>query len=256
MFYISQVEDGRLVGYPPSSDMELGSKSTGWAWDAEFFDFDHDADDDLYVVNGTNDFNTFSMVYRPPDSGGRSRELLLDHRRESNVFLVHEAGKLKDASARSGADFAANSRSTSYLDYDGDGDLDIAVNNFHAAATLLRNDSDKQGRGWLKLRLVGDPSRSRLARCDGLVECGWARFVATARRWLDGYGERAPARLREWLAAEPDPRNSRDAIGARIVVTLEDIGQLPGAYSPKFQAIRAWASRQNGLHRIWHRSCT
>ncbi len=222
MFYVSQVEDSRLVGYVPSSDMELGSSSTGWAWDAEFFDFDHDADDDLYVVNGTNDFNTFSMVYRPPDSGGRSRELLLDHRRESNVFLLHEAGKLKDASARSGADFAANSRSTSYLDYDDDGDLDIAVSNFHAAATLLRNDSDKQGRGWLKLRLVGDPSRSRLVGCDGLLDCGWAWLVATLRRWLDGYEGRAPEWLRAWLAPEPDPRSNRDAIGARILVTLED----------------------------------
>jgi hypothetical protein len=222
MFYVSRVEDGRLVGYVPSSNIDLGSGSTGWAWDAEFFDFDHDADDDLYVVNGTNDFNTFSMVYRPPSSGGRSRELLLDHRRESNVFLLNEGGKLTDASARSGADFAANSRSTSYLDYDDDGDLDIAVSNFHAAATLLRNDSDKGGRGWIKLRLEGDPSRSSLAACEGLFDCGWTWLVATVRRWLDGSEARWPAWLREWLAAAPDRRSSRDAIGARILVTLDD----------------------------------
>jgi hypothetical protein len=231
MFYISQLEEGRLAGYVTSSDIERGSTSTGWAWDAEFFDFDHDGDDDLYVVNGTSDFNTFSMVYRPTGSDSRARELLLDHRRESNVFFLNEAGKLKNVSGRSGADFAANSRSTSYLDYDDDGDLDIAVSNFHAPAVLLRNDSDKGGRGWIKLRLVGDPSRSSLANadCDGFADCGWAWFAAEVRRWLADFDrwladfdERGPVWLRKWFTAEPDRRSSRDAVGARIVVTLED----------------------------------
>ncbi len=33
------------------------------------------------------------------------------------------------------------------------------MNNFHAKAVVLRNDSEKRGRSWLKLRLVGDPAR-------------------------------------------------------------------------------------------------
>jgi len=92
---------------------------------------------------------------------------VLSHSRESNVFFVNQDGKLKNASAQSGADFVGNSRSTAYLDFDGDGDLDIAVNSFHSPATLLRNnlrdhskaDFEPEGLNWLKLRLIGDPSR-------------------------------------------------------------------------------------------------
>jgi hypothetical protein len=159
MLWMSQLEQGRLVAYVPSMDVERGATSTGWAWDAEFLDFDHDGDDDLYLVNGTNDYNTFSMAYRRFQPDGTSREYLLDNSRESNVLFQNEAGKLRNASRRSGADFVGNSRSTAYLDFDGDGDLDVAVNNFHGAATVLRNDAEKAGRSWLKLRLVGDAAR-------------------------------------------------------------------------------------------------
>ncbi|MBW2421533.1 MAG: CRTAC1 family protein [Deltaproteobacteria bacterium] len=158
VLYLSRLHEKRLVGYAPSRDVERGATSTGWAWDAEFLDFDHDGDDDLYVVNGTNDFNTFSMVYRRFHDDGTSTEHVLDHRRESNVFFRNEGGKLVNVSAESGADFSANSRSTVYFDLEGDGDLDIAVNNFHGKATILRNEAGQQG-GWLKLRLVGDVAR-------------------------------------------------------------------------------------------------
>ncbi len=224
MFYVSDLEQGRLVRYVPSTDVERGSSSTGWTWDAEFFDFDHDGDDDLYVVNGTNDFNTFSMVYRPLGDESNAREILLDHRRESNVFYRAEGGKLKNVSPQSGADFAANSRSTAYLDHDEDGDLDIAVNNFHAPATFLRNDADKRGGGWLKIRLVGDPERPSDpdAACAAFADCGWRWFAVRARRWLAASEDRLPDWLAQRLVVEPDRRSSRDAIGARIVATLED----------------------------------
>ncbi|MBW2388787.1 MAG: CRTAC1 family protein [Deltaproteobacteria bacterium] len=158
VLYLSRLKEKRLTGYVPSREVERGATSTGWAWDAEFLDFDHDGDDDLYVVNGTNDFNIFSMVYRRFHDNGTSTEHVLDHRRESNVFFRNEGGKLVNVSSESGADFAGNSRSTAYFDLEGDGDLDIAVNNFHGKATILRNDAGKRG-GWLKLRLVGDPAR-------------------------------------------------------------------------------------------------
>jgi hypothetical protein len=171
MLYMSQLREGRLSGYAPSQDVERGATSTGWAWDAEFLDFDHDGDDDLYLVNGTNDYNTFSTILRD-DEALEGRTLVLDHRRESNVFFLNEDGRLRNVSPRSGADLAINSRSTAYLDLEGDGDLDIAINNLHGPATLLRNDADKLGH-WLELRLVGDPARGSNRDAIG------ARIVAT-----------------------------------------------------------------------------
>jgi len=164
------------------------------------------------------------MVYRPVDPNREARELLLDHRRESNMLFLNDAGVLKDVSVGSGANFAANSRSTAYLDYDDDGDLDIAVNNFHGPATFLRNVAEKRGGGWIKIRLIGDPDRSSdpTAACGAFADCGWSWFGALARRWIAALGDRAPNWLVEWFAIEPDLRSSRDAIGARIIVTLED----------------------------------
>jgi hypothetical protein len=176
MLYMSRLEKGRLVAYVPSTDVESGETSTGWAWDAEFLDFDHDGDDDLYLVNGTNDYNVFGVQFRYSDDDGTIKEYLLNYSRASNVFFLNEDGRLKNVSSLSGADFVGNSRSTTYLDFDGDGDLDIAVNNFHGPATVLRNDAEKRDHGWLKLRLIGDPEH----------------------------------------------KSNRDAIGARIVLTIED----------------------------------
>jgi hypothetical protein len=194
--------------------------------------------------------------------GKKAREVVLDHRRESNVFFLNEDGRLKNASLRSGADFAANSRSTAYLDYDDDGDIDIAVNNFHAPATFLRNDADKRGRGWLKVRLVGDPERSSNAdaACDELADCGWNWFGAQVRRWLDQSEDRAPSWLVERFAIEPDRRSSRDAVGARIIVTLEDgrrvrrevqVGSGYLSMNPKQQHFGVGNSRLVDVQIIW-----
>jgi len=159
VLYMSRLDGKRLAAYEPSKDVERGATSTGWAWDAEFFDFDCDGDDDLYLVNGTNDYNSFAHVFNYIDSDGQREQHLLNHTRESNVFFVNEGGKLKNESAQSGADFTVNSRSTAYLDFDGDGDLDIAVNNFHSPALLFRNNADERDLRWLKIRLIGDPKR-------------------------------------------------------------------------------------------------
>ena len=93
------------------------------------------------------------------NENGRRVQHLLNHSRESNVFFVNDGGKLKNQSAQSGADYAVNSRSTTYLDFEGDGDLDIAVNNFHAPALMFRNNAEERDLRWLKIRLIGDPSR-------------------------------------------------------------------------------------------------
>jgi hypothetical protein len=157
VLYMSRVEDGGLRALEPSQDVERGSTSTGWAWDAEFLDLDHDGDDDLYVVNGTNDYNFYASIDTTRGEDGKVRHRYLSHSRESNVLFVNEGGKLRNASEGSGADLVLNSRSTAYLDADGDGDLDVAINNFHSPAVLLENRLAAGAGGWVAIRLQGDP---------------------------------------------------------------------------------------------------
>jgi hypothetical protein len=78
--------------------------------------------------------------------------------KETNVFFLNQGGKLNNVSRDSGLDLRGNSRSAAYLDYDGDGDLDIVLNNYHEAAKVYRNDSVTEGTAWLKVKLVGDPA--------------------------------------------------------------------------------------------------
>ncbi|HEX2834415.1 MAG TPA: CRTAC1 family protein [Thermoanaerobaculia bacterium] len=147
--------------YEQSKAVGRGMQSTGWAWDADFFDFDNDGDDDLYVVNGMNEYAVYSSVnpYLTDASGKPSNAVLPVAEKEVPVFFVNTGGALHEETARSGADPAGNARSVAYLDFEGDGDLDMVVNNFNSAAYAYRNNSDRNGNRWLKLRLIGDPAR-------------------------------------------------------------------------------------------------
>ncbi len=133
--------------------------STGWAWDADFFDFDNDGDDDLYVVNGLHEYFIYSSQFKVQTPQGEKEMQFAVHEKEPNVFYVNENGRLQNRSAKSGADFSGNSRSAAYLDFDNDGDLDIVINNFDSKAVFLRNNSEKLHNNWLKVKLVGDPAK-------------------------------------------------------------------------------------------------
>jgi enediyne biosynthesis protein E4 len=147
--------------YDQSKAVGRGMQSTGWAWDADFFDFDNDGDDDLYVVNGMNEYAVYSSVnpYLTDPSGKPSNAVLPVAEKEVPVFFVNTNGSLHEETTQSGADPAGNARSVAYLDSDGDGDLDMVVNNFNSSALAYRNNSEKNGNRWIKLRLTGDPAK-------------------------------------------------------------------------------------------------
>ena len=149
------------VQYEQSKAVGRGFRSTGWAWDADFFDFDNDGDDDLYVVNGMNEYAVYSSVnpYLTDPAGNPSSAILPVAEKEVPVFFVNANGMLTEETTKSGADPAGNARSVAYLDSDNDGDLDMVVNNFNSPAIVYRNNSDSAGNHWLKLRLVGDPAK-------------------------------------------------------------------------------------------------
>lgn len=157
----SVAQNGRLQGYAPSEAVGRGRSSTGWSWDADFFDFDNDGDDDLYVLDGMNEYAVYSSAgaYFSDDSGERKDVVIPVDARERNVFFENRDGKLEEQSEASGADLLGNSRSAAYLDLDGDGDLDMVLNDFIGAAVVYRNNAERLQHHWLKVTLVGDPKQ-------------------------------------------------------------------------------------------------
>lgn len=156
--FLSKKIDGELR-YELSQAVGRGYSSTGWSWDADFFDFDNDADSDLYVLNGMNEFNLYSSenpYYTDPISNKEENVYIPVSAKESNVFFVNEGGKLVNRSKNSGVDLVGNSRSAAYLDFDKDGDLDIAVNNYHEASVFYKNNLSEKSNHWVKIKLIGD----------------------------------------------------------------------------------------------------
>lgn len=162
--FLSNTNNGKLIDFIKSDQIGRGYSSTGWSWDADFFDFDNDGDEDLYCLNGMNDFRVYGVenpYYSSPE--GEKRDVLFAHsRREKNNFFVNENGMLTDKAELLGADLLSNSRSAAYLDFDRDGDLDIVINNYHDKAYFLENRSENSN-NWIAIRLEGD-TESKITR--------------------------------------------------------------------------------------------
>ena len=101
-----------------------------------------DGRDELFVANGHIDSNEAVYEMQP------------------QLFMLHGA-KWRECGERAGKFFAQPrvGRGVATCDYDGDGDLDLAVVHQDGPAALLRNDS-KRGH-WLKLRFRGTSSNRR-----------------------------------------------------------------------------------------------
>jgi hypothetical protein len=105
---------------------DWGIDATGWAWSAKFGDLDSDGFLDLYVVNGMID--THFLAHLP------NSEL-----REANLAFQNQSGISFALNDTWGLDSLAGGRGMSMADFDGDGDLDIVVNNLLEAAMLYEN---------------------------------------------------------------------------------------------------------------------
>ena len=158
--FISQTKDKKLKGYELSERVGRGYSSTGWSWFADFFDMDNDGDDDLYVVNGVNPYYIYTTV-NPyyADPSGEERDVIIPTDTKGNVLFENNGGKLRNVSQNSGVDYPGVSRSATFLDFDGDGALDIVLNNLQEKAIVYRNTVGERKNNWLTLRLVGDPAK-------------------------------------------------------------------------------------------------
>jgi len=167
--------NGRFEDVTVAARAEFGR----WAWSSDALDFDSDGFEDLYVANGMItragdlDLDSFfwrQLVARSPlglvtgtpydDTWRVINRFVADHSwasRQRNVMLHNDGqGGFDDVSGTTGLDLDQDGRSFGVLDYDGDGDPDLALMAARSAPQLRLFRNDFTGaHAALAVRLVG-----------------------------------------------------------------------------------------------------
>ena len=138
------------------------------SWGTFFFDYDNDADLDLFVANG----HTY-----PPFADTEQ-----GYKQSNQLFLNDGQGGFEEVSDRMGVDFlrAKVSRGAARADIDNDGDLDIFITELDEAPTLLRNDLDYRNH-FVSILLRGTTSNRDAIGSRLEVEAGGRRQIWTVR---------------------------------------------------------------------------
>ena len=158
------------LGHPRGSFADNAAERSGVAgddsWGVNFFDADHDGDEDLFVA---------AMAGSPID-----------------LFFSNEGGGSFRNVARQAGVRVPDGRGSAIADYDRDGDIDVAVVNQDGPLQLFRNDSARLGTA-LQLDLIG--TRSNRSAIGAVVEvhAGGRVLKRQVKGGSSGHSQNSPA---------------------------------------------------------------
>lgn len=154
-----------------------GVAQTDWSWSALIADLDLDGNKDIFVTNGlakdvtSQDYVAFlanTQTMASATKGGTVDFKALSNAMSSTKlsnYAFHNGGDLtfSNESASWGLDTPSFSNGASYADLDGDGSLDLVVNNENDTAFVYRNNALVLTKNhYLQVKLVGE-GHNRLA---------------------------------------------------------------------------------------------
>lgn len=120
-------------------------------WAVEFFDYNNDGLQDLYVSNGhlQDNIALFSDATYPQD------DLLFQNTKDKKRHIFTNVSSEVGLSERT----MNVGRGAAFGDYDNDGDIDIFLNHSNQPAKLLRNDGGNNN-NWIIIQTIGTKSNS------------------------------------------------------------------------------------------------
>jgi len=159
-----------------------GTAATDWSWASLVADFDNDGNKDIYITNGllrdirntdadkkiseiiSKKINDY--IIKNPNNSDISlwdvvdlKELLdiLPSQKLKNYYYKNQGNlQFSNITNDTGLNQPSFSHGASYVDLDNDGDLDLVVNNVNEQAFIYKNNSEKNGNSYLRLKLIDD----------------------------------------------------------------------------------------------------